>query len=194
MNLDYELFQFLNGSLHTAFLDPIMVFLTDSDRVMHGTILAMVTYLIFQKGSKKAWIFVFGAIIAFGIADSLAYRVFKPYFGRVRPANIAYFADGVNQLLLHARFLLGNNNSLSTPSNHAANMFAQATYWSLIYPKWAKILFPIGFLIAYTRIYVGVHYPFDIFLGAVLGTAVAIGVYLLMRRTPLKFPEDLCKE
>lgn len=188
MNLDYSLFQFLNGHFHADFLDPIMVFLTNSSRVMNGTILAMVVYLIVQKGKKEAWFFVIGAVLAFALADSLAYRVFKPFFERVRPANSAYFIDSVNMFLTQGRFLLGTNDSLSTPSNHAANMFAQATYWSLIYPKWAKILFPTGFLIAYTRIYCGVHYPFDIFLGAVLGTAVAIGVYLIMKRTPLVFP------
>ncbi len=188
MSIDYDLFQFLNGNLHFPLLDTVMVFLTDSDRVMQGTVLAMVIYLIFQKGSKQAWLFVLGAVIAFGIADSLAYRVLKPFFGRVRPANPAYFLDGVNHFLMHSRLLLGQNGGFSTPSNHAANMFAQATYWSLIYPKWAKILFPVGFLIAYTRIYVGVHYPFDIFLGAVLGSATAIGIYLILRKTPLKFP------
>jgi len=190
MGFDYSLFQFLNGNFHAAFLDSIMVFLTDSDRVMQGTILAMVAYLIAQKGKREAWIFVLGAILAFAIADSLAYRVLKPYFGRVRPANVAYFADGINNLLVHARFLIGNNNSFSTPSNHAANMFAQATYWSLIYPKWTKILVPIGLLISYTRIYVGVHYPFDIFLGAILGATAAIGVHLLLRKSRVTLPES----
>ena len=191
MNIDHSLFQFLNGNFHTPFLDPIMVFITDSDRVMQGTILAMVAYLIAQKGKREAWIFVIGAVLAFAIADSLAYRVLKPYFGRVRPANVAYFADGINNLLVHGRFLIGNNNGLTTPSNHAANMFAQATYWSLIYPKWAKFLVPIALLISYTRIYVGVHYPFDVLLGAILGAATAIGVYLLMRKSRVKFPETV---
>ncbi len=190
MNPDYALFQFLNGSLHLAFLDPLMVFITDSDRVMHGTIIAMIVYLFFQKGTKEAWIFLLGAVVAFAIADGVAYRILKPYFGRVRPANPAYFIDNMNQFIVHTRILIGQNGGFSTPSNHAANMFAQATYWSLIYPRWAKILFPIGFLIAYTRIYVGVHYPFDIFLGACLGSSVAILVYLMLRKTPVCFPEN----
>lgn len=189
--MDYTLFEFLNGTLHHSLLDPIMVFITKSDHIMLGTFGAFILYLIYQKGNKQAFLLVVAALIAFALADSFCYRILKPYFGRVRPSSVFYFLDGVHQMFPNGHFLLGMKSSFSTPSNHAANMFAQATFWSLFYPKWTKILVPIAALVTYTRVYAGVHYPFDLFLGATVGTAISMMLYLLLKRLPMKLPDDL---
>ncbi len=182
--IDYALFEFLNGTIHNTFFDQIIPVITDSKNVMHGTIFLLIVYLIVQR-KKEALILVIGSLIAFGLADSIAYRILKPLFGRARPANPAYFLDDVNQLLTSARFIMGTKNTLSMPSNHAANMFTLGLYFSLFYPKWTKLLMPLAIFITYTRVYVGVHYPFDLFLGAVLGSAIAIVLYLVVKRIPI---------
>jgi undecaprenyl-diphosphatase len=182
MELDYNLFQFLNGTLHTAFLDNLMPFITKSSHVTNGIIFSFIIYLIYQKGSRRAFIYLILGLVVFAIADSIAYRVLKPLFGRVRPCNPAYFLDGINSLLPHSRLLLEQKSSFSLPSNHAANLFAQATFWGIVYPKWRIFLFIIATIVTYSRLYVGVHYPFDLLYGAVLGSSVAIGVILISRR------------
>ncbi len=190
ITIDYKLFEFLNGTLHNSFFDSVMPVITDSSNVLYGSVAMLVLYLILQKKKKEAFILAFFSLIAFALADAVAYRILKPFFGRARPCNPAYFIDGANQLLTEARFLIGTKGSFSLPSNHASNMFAQATYWSLLYPKWGKILYPVAIFITYTRVYVGVHYPFDLFLGAVLGAVAGLFAYMCVRKIPIALPAE----
>lgn len=57
----------------------------------------------------------------------------------------------------------------SFPSNHAANTFSLALIVSFFFPKFKKILLPLALTISFSRIYIGVHYPFDIAFGISLG-------------------------
>ena len=54
-------------------------------------------------------------------------------------------------------------------SSHAANMYAAATILGYFYSQHKKIFFTIAALVAYSRVYVGVHYPGDILFGGLLG-------------------------
>lgn len=182
MGIDERLFVLLNGTLHNTFFDWFMPLITKSSTVLHFVVAMLLVYLIFQKFSKTAIINVLTYLVVFGLADSITHRILKPFFGRVRPCNPAYFFDGVNNYLINSRLLLGYKTSFSMPSNHASNMFAMATFWSLLYPKSAKFLFPIAFVITYSRLYVGVHYPFDLLFGSIVGSAIAISVYLLFEK------------
>jgi membrane-associated phospholipid phosphatase len=67
--------------------------------------------------------------------------------------------------------------SMSFPSSHAANMGAMASYFSVKYPKTRWIVIPIALIIAYSRIYVGVHYPTDVLAGLLLG--IGCGWFIL---------------
>ena len=103
-----------------------------------------------------------------------------------------------------ARFLIGLKRSYSFPSAHAANSFAQATLFSLIYPRLAPVLLSIAFVVSLSRVYVGVHYPLDVLFGALLGTCVAICVWRFGRSLahltpkhvagPHQAAEPLCHE
>ena len=57
----------------------------------------------------------------------------------------------------------------SFPSNHAANSFAIAFVISFFFPKIKNKLYLLAFIISFSRIYIGVHYPFDIMYGMCLG-------------------------
>jgi undecaprenyl-diphosphatase len=70
----------------------------------------------------------------------------------------------------------------SFPSGHAATSFASATILSFAFPRFAPFLFALAAAVAWSRVYVGVHYPLDIVGGAVLGILVALGVRSLVRR------------
>jgi undecaprenyl-diphosphatase len=59
------------------------------------------------------------------------------------------------------------------PSNHAANMFAFATTLSFFYKRYKTFLFILASLIAFSRVYVGVHFPGDIFFGALIGYIIS---------------------
>ena len=69
----------------------------------------------------------------------------------------------------------------SFPSGHASTSFAAATMLSLSFPRFAPLLYVLAAAIAFSRVYVGVHYPFDVLGGALLGALVAIALRLLVR-------------
>jgi undecaprenyl-diphosphatase len=69
----------------------------------------------------------------------------------------------------------------SFPSGHAATSFAAATILSFAFPRLAPYLFVLAAAVAWSRVYVGVHYPLDILGGALLGVLVATALRQLVR-------------
>ncbi len=69
----------------------------------------------------------------------------------------------------------------SFPSGHAATSFAAATMLSFGFPRFAPFLYVLAAAVAFSRVYVGVHYPLDVLGGALLGALVAIALRLLLK-------------
>ena len=76
-------------------------------------------------------------------------------------------------------------HSHSFPSGHTATSFAGATALSLLYPRGTPAFFLLAAAIAYSRIYVGVHFPLDLAGGIVIGVATALLLLAAARRRSL---------
>jgi undecaprenyl-diphosphatase len=82
----------------------------------------------------------------------------------------------------------------SFPSGHASTSFAAATMLSLSFPRFAPYLYVLAVAIAFSRVYVGVHYPLDVVGGAGLGVLVAVVLRLLVQHRAQRRPSALQAE
>ena len=121
-----------------------------------------------------SWLGVFGAVwIVLGLALSLRLRrpELKHLAGRSRPYVVRPEPEP----------LMTSAIDLSFPSGHAATSFAGATLLALAAPALAVPLFALAAAVAWSRVYVGVHYPLDVVAGALLGAGFALAATALLR-------------
>jgi undecaprenyl-diphosphatase len=163
---DKVIFYFINNGTHNRLFDVVMPFLTDIDNWRIPLAVIWAGLLIF--GGKKGRLAALLAGVCLALTDQLSSSVLKPYFARVRPCNT----------LENVRLLVNCTRAFSFPSSHATNFFAQAALFSYTYRKLTPVLFPLAVLIGYSRVYVGVHFPFDVLCGALLGIACTAVVLL----------------
>lgn len=178
MGLDERLFRLINQRSQNPLFDAIMPWLSDGGVVRLVLILVGVGILAaaYRRGEpagiQTAWRVVLTAVIAVIVADFIGARLLKPLFARPRPP---FAMDDV-------RRLVGVGPSFSFPSNHAINTATVGAVVMLEWPRWGWLLLGVAAVVGYSRVYVGVHYPFDVIGGAVLGLAIGAGFRRIARR------------
>jgi undecaprenyl-diphosphatase len=172
--VDVWLFQLLNLHLVNPAADDLLVFLTRGKLSWHIIVLAAF-FMVIRKGKKGFQVIVL-VLLAVGLADFVASGIFKPLVHRIRPC----FA------LEHVRLLVSQVHSYSFASSHAANSAAIAAVTWIVFHRGAvveklftSLMILYALVIAWSRVYVGVHYPGDVFAGALIGVGSAFLVYLL---------------
>ena len=158
-SIDLAIFYFFNHTLSIGFLDKFFSIITNVNNWY-------ITYVIllgvsFVKGGRKGKLAVLGVLLLIVATDQTGYRLLKEYFARPRPCNA----------LADVLIPLGCTGSYSFPSNHALNNFAAAIFFYRLFPNLKWVLFIGATLISISRVYLGLHYPSDIFGGAVIGLA-----------------------
>lgn len=171
---DMNLFLFLNRALENPFFDRLMPFVTHKwNFVLPMAILYL--YLLLTTG-RRVRILLLSSLVLLLLAEGSA-TVFTSLFHRARPCRT----------LEHVRLLAGCTSSSSFPSHHAANVFVVASFFAYTY-RWAVLpLSLLAFLVGYSRIYMGVHYPLGVLGGAVLGTGLGLLGGLLAGRIILRY-------
>ncbi len=174
--LDKTLFDLIHNQWTSSLLDMLMPGITDLHRIWWFKFILVPSILItwFFLSRKKALKHFFALILVVGATDLISHRLIKANVQRLRPRHH-------QDLNVHLK--TRPHAGWSFTSNHAANNFAAATYLTLAYP----VMWPTYFLamtIAYSRTYVGVHFPLDVLGGATLGILLALILTFILRKTP----------
>ncbi len=169
IQFDTALFYFFNVKLQNGFFDLLMPILTNLDywRIPLG--LMVILLLIF--GKKRGRITVLLLVLGIALSDQLCNNLLKPLIQRIRPCNI----------LEDIHLLVNCTKAYSFPSSHAMNIFTGCLLLSYSYRKIRLFFLIIAILVSYSRVYVGVHYPFDVLAGVVLGTFCAFVIITLFK-------------
>lgn len=166
---DVELFLKIHRGLANPFFDWLLPLMRN--RFFWAPLYLFIIIFSFVEYKKKGWYIIGMLLVTFAIGDLVASRVIKPTVARIRPCNEITLANDI----IH-RVPCGSGYSF--PSAHATNHFAIAVFLIFVfYHRWKPIL-PIGlfwaFIISFSQIYVGVHYPIDTMAGAILGTLIGL--------------------
>jgi membrane-associated phospholipid phosphatase len=163
--LNIELFRLINGN-HTPFWDRFFLFYRYA-----GTAWVLLPAIFFAAKMRPRRLSVL--ILAVAVQTLIVYTL-KAVFAQPRPAA-----------LLENVHLLQPLYKYSFPSGDTAIAFAVA--WSFVTRQkrlWVRLLLPFcALLVAYERIYLGVHFPLDVLAGAVIGMACGWGAYYADRKS-----------
>ncbi len=180
---DRSLLLFLN-SLHFPLGDKIMLFFTAALPWI-PLYIAIAYYIVHKyytvdKKPKYAFIVITAAIIVFAITD-MGSSFIKDLTERYRPGHD-------NDLKNMVRLLDGTGGRYGFVSSHASNVFGLATFTSLLFRKryYSISIYTWAFLVSYSRIYVGRHFPADVFFGAILGMIAGYALYKLLSMRVIK--------
>lgn len=174
INFDVELFLFLNG-IRNPFFD--FVFWWATNPLVWIPVYIILLYLVIRVYRWQAIFVIVFTALSITLTDQTSVHLFKDVFMRLRPCHNP-------EIQMQVQIMNGYcGGDYGFISSHAANYFGIATFLSVIFYKKIKFFIPLVLIwvaiISYSRIYLGVHYPADVFCGALLGIFIGFLIGLL---------------
>ena len=171
LQYDKQLLVFLNG-LGSSNFDPLWLFITKPQN--WAPVFIFVFYLIYKKlGIKNLLITIVTIALIITVTDQFT-NVVKEAFQRLRPCNDLE----INSIIR----IVKSSATYSFFSGHAANSMASTIFVFLIirkHYKYSFFLFLYPLIFAYSRIYLGLHFPSDIMTGYIVGVIFGYAFYNL---------------
>lgn len=172
---DRELFVYLNN-LGIGHYDGFWIYVTQIDSWTPLFILFFILVFYYYKSRKGAVVFIF-VLLTFA-TTFLFTALVKDYVARLRPNNV----EALGELIR----VLQKPTNYSFFSGHASSSFCITTFIVLAlrqFTKWIYLAYLWPLLFVMSRIFVGVHYPSDIFVGALVGTAFGYAFHIMCQHT-----------
>jgi len=165
IQLDRWLFSLINQQCSNRLFDQVIPFIREPLTWLPLYLFLIVFAILNFPRKALSWVLTLGMTAA--LTDAVSSHIIKPFFARPRPCSNEALMPGIKMLALHC----GSNGSFT--SSHAANHFGVAMFicmtLSSIWKPYTYLFFFWAAFIAFAQVYVGVHYPFDVVGGALLG-------------------------
>lgn len=176
---DIDLFLFLND-LHSPFWDQVMWWIS-AKYTWIPLYLFMLGWMVIKKKWETLILLVIIALLI-TLSDQISVRFFKEGIMRLRPCHDPDLTGLVH--IVNGKC----GGQYGFVSSHAANTFAIAAFTSLLFKNrlYSYFIFFWAFLVSYSRIYLGVHYPGDVLGGIILGLILGWIVYDFYKRLRLR--------
>lgn len=174
ISYDKQLLVYLNN-LGSESFDGVWLLITNQFYL--APIFLYIFYLLWKKiGWKNLWIVLLFIALIIMVCDQTT-NLFKYTFQRLRPVNDLEIKESLRILI--------SRKSFSFFSGHASNSMATTLFIFLIfrkYYKYAFLLFLFPLIFAYSRIYLGLHFPTDILTGYFVGAIVGSFFYFIYKK------------
>ena len=158
-NLNIEILKFINDNFHSPIIDKFMIMITSIGNVGFIWILISLILMITPKYRKVGIMTICALILTTIIGEG----ILKHLIRRARP--FTSFPD--------IKLLITAPTSYSFPSGHTGSAFAAAGILGAMIKKSKPYVITLAILIAFSRLYLFVHYPEDVLAGIILGLCSA---------------------
>lgn len=176
-SFDFKLYKLINQSWTNDSLDFLMF--QFSDKYFWIPFYCVILWMLSRQYGKKMWLIVLGLAFAAAASDRFTSGVMKPYFNRTRPCHEQSLTPRIIDNV-HC------SDTGSMASSHAANHFAIAIFMISLYgwKRYSNVAFWLlwAAAVAYSRVYLGVHYPSDVIVGAWVGSALGFLSFFLYNK------------
>ena len=173
-NIDFSILYWIQEHIRTTFFDAIFPFITSLCDGGIVWIIAGVVLLFFKK-YRKYGVFL---LLAMLLGSIIGNEIIKPLVARPRPCHLVSLLPDM---------LIEVPTSFSFPSGHTVSSVVSATVLTRANKKFGYVAIPLAVLIAFSRMYLFVHFPTDILAGALLGFALGFFTVSLGNKLIEKF-------
>lgn len=165
--IDQWLLVKINNDWRSSYFDSILPFFRET--IFWFPLYLFLFMWVTMKFGSKGLLWIAGILLTAALSDLISSQVIKILIFRTRPCQDPEVGNMIHSVINYCP------KSSSFTSSHATTHFGQAMFYFLTLRqmgKWWMLAFGWAFAIVYTQVYVGVHYPFDVICGALLGCII----------------------
>lgn len=172
INLDEHIFLFINKTLSSDVLDAFLIPIRH--KLFWIPLYLFIVFFVSLNFKREKWLIYacFGLTILF--SDTISSKVIKKSVERARPCHVQRLESNIK---------VPCSYGFSFTSSHATNHFAIGTFLFFFFSFWKRrwLWLLWAGMISFAQVYVGVHYPFDVLAGGIIGVLIGFLTFELYK-------------